>query len=315
MLQFNRVTPFKLPSILGVLGPIRVDYFVGRLSGYHWLFSSDTGYTGSWTQSLANQPFIIGQKVSLKPTDNLELGIGATSLAGGTGVPFNLHKLGQAMFASGNGNPGTSGDPGDRRGAFDFAYKVPKLRDWLTFYGDAFTEDEVNPWVSWDKAAITSGMYLSHVPKIPKLDFRAEGIFTDLPGGTAVVGHGFFYQNSRFRSGYTNEGNLIGSWIGRQGQGAQAWTNYWFTPNSKLQLRFRHEKISQQFIPSGGSLTDFAVSSDFWVHSTFGVSASVQYERWLVPVIQPNSSRNITAAVQLTFKPSNWTLRPASHQP
>ena len=316
MLQINRVTPFKLPSILGTLGPIRANYFVGRLSGYHWLFSSDTGFTGSWTQSLADQPFIIGQKVSLKPTENLELGISATSLAGGTGVPFNLHKLGQAMFASGNGNPGTSGDPGDRRGAFDFAYKIPKLRDWLTFYGDAFTEDEVNPWVSWDKAAITSGLYLSHVPKVPKLDLRVEGTFTDLPGGTAVVGHGFFYLNSRFKSGYTNDGSLIGSWIGRQGQGAQAWTNYWFTPKSKLQFHFRHQKISQQFIVDGGSLTDFGVSSDFWMHSIFGVSASLQYERWLVPVIQPNASKNVTAAVQITFKPSDWSLRrPFSQKP
>jgi membrane-associated phospholipid phosphatase len=315
MLQINRVTPFKLPSILGALGPIRVDYLVGRLNGYHWLFSSDTGFTGSWTQSLSNQPFIIGQKVSLKPTENLEVGISATSLAGGNGVPFNLHKLGQAMFASGNGNPGTSGDPGDRRGGFDFAYRLPKLRDWVTFYGDAFTEDEVNPWVSWDKAALTSGLYLSRVPKIPKLDFRIEGVYTDLPGGTPVVGHGFFYLNSRFKSGYTHDGNLIGSWIGRQGQGAEAWTNYWFTPKSKLQFHFRHQKISQQFIANGGSLSDFGVSSDFWVHSTFGVSASVQYERWLVPIIQPNASRNVTAAVQISFKPSNWSLRPSSHQP
>src|SRR6185437_2348500 len=40
----------------------------------------------------------------------------------------------------------------------------------------------------------------------------------------------FFYINSRFKSGYTNGGNLIGSWIGREGQGAQAWPHTLLLP-------------------------------------------------------------------------------------
>ena len=38
-------------------------------------------------------------------------------------------------------------------GGFDFSYRIPRLRDWLTFYGDAFTDDQANPWFAWDKAA------------------------------------------------------------------------------------------------------------------------------------------------------------------
>ena len=34
MLRINRVSPFKLP----LLGSVRVDYLVGRISGYHWVF-------------------------------------------------------------------------------------------------------------------------------------------------------------------------------------------------------------------------------------------------------------------------------------
>jgi hypothetical protein len=311
MLQINRVTPFKLPSVLGVVGPIRVSYFVGRLSGHDWLFGVNSGFTGSWTTPLDNQPFIVGEKLSFKPTDNLEMGLSVTALTGGAGVPVTAHKVLQASFLGGNGLPGTPDDPGDRRGGFDFAYRIPKLRDWLTFYGDAFTEDQANPWFSWDKSAITSGLYLSHIPKVPKLDLRVEGVYTDLPGGTSVVQHGFFYINSRFKSGYTNEGNLIGSWIGRQGQGGEAWMNYWFSPKSRVQVHFRHQKISQQFIPEGGSLSDLGLSTDLWLKSNFGLSASVQYERWLVPVIQPSASRNVTAAVQLTVRPGKWFSRSA----
>ncbi len=148
------------------------------------------------------------------------------------------------MFSTGNGLPGSSADPGDRRGGFDFSYKIPKLNG-LTFYADAFTDDEQNPELAWNKVALTSGFYLPQAPRIPKLDLRVEAVYSDLPGGNATVQHGFFYINSRFKSGYTNDGSLIGSWIGRQGQGAQAWANYWLGPRSKVQLNFRHEKVSQ----------------------------------------------------------------------
>ncbi|MCU1301030.1 MAG: hypothetical protein JWQ87_1314 [Candidatus Sulfotelmatobacter sp.] len=308
MLQINRVKPFHLP----LLGGIRVDYLIGRLSGYHWVFGTNTGFVGSWTESLSDQPFIVGQKVSFKPTPNLELGISATALFGGPGVPATAHKLGQAMFSSGNGPPGSSGDAGDRRGGFDLAYRIPGMRDLVTFYADAFTDDEPNPWLSWNKTALTSGLYLSRIPGIPKLDFRVEGIYTDAPGGGATAEHGFFYSNSRFKSGYTNDGNLIGSWIGRQGQGGQAWTTYWFNPRSKLQFNFRHQKVSREFIPEGGSLTDFGISTDYWFRSNVGISAWVQHERWLFPAIQPTASSNVTAQVQIMFEPHKLFQRSRS---
>ena len=316
MLHINRVQPYKIP----LLGSLRVDYLVGRLSGYHWVFGQQTGTgitTGSWTQSLSDQPFIVGEKVSLKPTSDLELGISITALFGGPGVPATLHKLLQAGFSTGNGLPGTSGDPGDRRGGFDFAYRVPGMRDWLTFYADAFTDDEPNPWFAWNKTALTSGLYLARVPGIPKLSFRAEGVYTDAPGGGATVEHGFFYFNDRFKSGYTNDGNLIGSWIGRQGQGADTWATYWLNPKSKVELNFRHQKVSPQFIQGGGTLTDLGVSTEYWLGSNWGLSAWVQHERWLFPAIQPNASRNVTAAIQIQFAPHklfrNSTSATTSH--
>jgi hypothetical protein len=116
-------------------------------------------------------------------------------------------------------------------------------------------------------------------------------------------------------SGYTNNGNLIGSWIGRQGQGTQAWATYWFTQKNNLQLHFRHEKVSREFIPDGGSLTDFGVSTDYWVRPNLGLSAWVQHERWLFPAIQPNVSRNVTAAVQILFEPRKLFQHSAAHAP
>ncbi len=310
MLQINRVRPYTLPNFMGS-GQIRLSYIIGRLSGYHWVYGVNTNWVGSWTESLSDQPFIVGEKLSFKPTSNLELGFTITALFGGPGVPATLHKLLQAGFSSGNGMPGTTGDPGDRRGGFDLAYRIPGVRNSLTFYADAFTDDEVNPWVAWNKAALTSGFYLPRIPGIPKLDLRAEGIYTDAPGGGMTVRNGFFYTNDRFKSGYTNDGNLIGSWIGRDGQGAEAWATYWLNPESKVQFNFRHQKVSPQFIQNGGTLSDFGVSGDYWVHSNIGISGWVQHERWLFPV-QPNASKNLTVGLQILFQPGKLFRRPTS---
>jgi hypothetical protein len=104
-------------------------------------------------------------------------------------------------------------------------------------------------------------------------------------------------------NGYTNQGQLLGSWIGREGQGAQAWTNYWFSPRNRLQFNYRHQKVSQQFIAGGGSLSDVGVRNDYRLRPNLGLSLSVQYERWNFPVIQSNSARNVTGAVELQFQP------------
>ena len=305
MLRLNRTMPSPLPGILGRLGPVQFEYILGRLSGQNWVCCTNLGLTGSWTQTLSDQPFISAQKISFKPTPNLEVGVGATILVGGNGVPFTTHNFLRAMFSTTSiGAPGSSSDPGDRRGEFNFAYRIPKLRDWLSFYADAFTDDQVNPWFAWNKTALTAGIYLPKVPRLSKLDVRAEGVFTDLPGGGAVVQHGFFYINGRFRSGYTNDGNLIGSWIGRQGQGAEAWATYWPTPKNKFQVHFRHQKVSQQFIPDGGTMTDVRVSADLWVHSAISISSFVQYESWTFPVLAFGPQTNVTGSLQVTLWPN-----------
>jgi Capsule assembly protein Wzi len=176
------------------------------------------------------------------------------------------------------------------------------LRNWLTFYGDGVAWDQFSPIAYADRSAWRAGLYVSHFPFVPKLDLRVEGVYTDLPIGGAV-GHGFFYYDGTWRSGYTNDGNIMGSWIGRDGQGAQAWLDYWFSPKNRIQLNYRHQKVSQQFIPGGGTLTDVGARGDYWMRSYLSLSASVQYEQWLFPVIQSNHSTNVSSTVEILFQP------------
>jgi len=154
-----------------------------------------------------------------------------------------------------------------------------------------------------DRSAWHAGLYFSHLPTLGKLDLRVEGVYTDIPGGGGAIGPGTFYANGTWRSGYTNNGYLIGSWVGRAGQGAQAWTNYWFSARDRLQLNFRHQKVSQGFISGGGTVTDVGARGDYWVSSNLSLSASVQYERWIFPVIQPTQSTNVSATLEIQFQP------------
>jgi len=304
MFRINRITPLHLPSFLHWLGPMRTELFFGQLTGGQFLLSP-SGLMGQYGQSLDPQPFIHGQMISFKPTPNFEFAFFRTTIYGGPGYPLTFHHLISSLFTTGNEFAGGVSKPGDRRSGLSFSYRLPRLRNWLTLYSDGFTDDEFSPIAYVSLSSWHAGLYLSHFPRVSRLDLRAEGVYTDVPGGNIVNSKypGSFYGNATWRNGYTNNGDLIGSWIGRGGQGAQAWSNYWFTPRNRLQFYFRHQKVSQEFVSGGGSLTDAGVRTDYSLRSNLSLSVSVQHERWLFPVIQPNEARNVTASVGISFEP------------
>jgi hypothetical protein len=301
MFLINTTTPFKLPSILGLLGPMRVEFFVGQLSG-HYFVGTTSGVVGGFAAPLRDQPMLNGQALSFKPTPNVEFGFTRTTIFAGQTYPFTPKSLIKSIFSLANGAPGSNANAGDRRSGFDLTYRLPWVRRWLTFYADGFTDDQITPVAYWDRSAWVSGLYVPQIPHVSRLDLRVEGVYTDLPIG-GNVSHGFFYHNTQYLSGYTNAGNLIGSWIGRQGQGAQAWATYSFTPRSKLQFEYRHQKVSKQYIPAGGTLSDFGINAQFLMRSHFSASGSLQYERWDFPVISSTTRNDVSTSIQFTFWP------------
>ncbi len=304
MFRVNRVTPFTLRG----LGAIRLEAFIGQYSGYEFIYTP-TGLVGQYGVPLNPQPIVHGERLSFKPTANLEIGLSRTTDYGGPGYPLTLHSFLRSTFSTGNTMAGNPNKPGSRRAGLDFSYRIPGLRDKMTIYAEGLAEhNEILPLIGPDVAAWLAGVYIPRLPKIAKLDLRLEGGYTDPPNGLPDVNYGAFYWDGTWITGFQNAGHLMGSWIGRQGQGQQAWTTYWFTPRNKLQFGFRHQKVSQQFVPNGGTLADGSVRAEFWTHNTVAISPSVQYERWLFPVIQPNISRNVTAAVEILLTP-NLILR------
>jgi membrane-associated phospholipid phosphatase len=285
MLRINRVTPLTLPGWFKGLGPMSTDFFFGKLSGHRF----------------PNGPFIHGSKISFKPTPNLELGFSRTVVFAGQGRPLTWASFWRS-FISGGDNPNSGRpDAGDRRTGFDFSYRLPKLRRWLTLYNDSMADDDPLPLLAPQHSAMNPGLYLSHFPGVPKLDFRAEAVYTDVFTAGSIHGT-YVYWNSMYHDSYTNQGNLLGNWIGREGRGYQTWSTYWFSPRSRLQLGYRAASVSSDFLPGGGGLNDYRLRGETPVHD-FVLSGSLQYETWQVPALVPGRQANFTATFQIEFRP------------
>lgn len=285
MLRIARTVPFNVP----LLGALRYDAFFGRLAGH----------------SFPARPFTYGNKISFKPTENLELGFSRTDVFAGEGFqPLTAGTFKRAFFSVGD-NPNAdlrNFDPGDRRSGFDFSYRIPGVRNWLTIYSDSIADDDPSPLAAPRRSAFNPGIYLSHLPKLSKLDLRVEAVNTDRPSRDALGGH-FFYWNGNYHDSATNKAQIVGSWIGREGKGVQAWSTYWLNGNSRIQLGYRNAKVAKDFIPQGETVNDGSVRADLRIHRDVEVSGFFQYERWNAPVLAGHVVSNYTSAIQITFWP------------
>lgn len=298
MFRISTVQPLELPWIAKYLGPTKGEIFFGQLEGHRYTRT----FEGLFGPNLDKQPYIHGYKVSFKPTNNFEFGVSVTTIWGGSGSPINFTTFRRSFFP-GNVNPGLELDPGDRRTGFDFKYRVPGLRRSLTIYNDAMSEDELNPIGYPRRSAHSPGLYLSRVPGIEKLDIRAEGYFTDLPGLRLT---GYYYANGRFLSGYTNENFILGHPAGREGRGYTLRSTWWFSPKNTTTIGFRHVKANKDFL-EGGYIEDYFIRGKWQVKDEWNVQAGVQYEHWMFPLIAPTVQTNITATIGVVFTPK-WRL-------
>ncbi|HEY1525682.1 MAG TPA: capsule assembly Wzi family protein [Candidatus Angelobacter sp.] len=313
MLRVDQTHPDKLPSFLGLLGPFRTEFWIGKLTGDHWMSTQDPaiGDVFSFGRTLPKQPMVNGFKVNFKPTPNFEFGVGRTGLFGGADFPVTLGSLKHSLFSTTN-SFGRGSDPGDRRSTFDFTYRIPGFRKWLTLYDDSFVEDEISPIGYPRRAAHNPGLYLSQVPGIAHLDFRVEAAYTNLPGLIQSSQGGFFYFNDRYLDGYTNKGNILGNaTVGRQGIAMRADTTYWVASDKTLSLGYRSEIADSMFL-QGGNLRDIHFKSEWSLTPRVSLSTFLQYEWWNFPLLSAGKKQNdFTTSFQLTYWP-HWRLKRGS---
>jgi len=292
--SINRVEPLRIPGLSRLTGPFRYQFFVGSLKGHTY----------------PNDPWVHVEKIGFKPTKDLEFGFSRMVIWGGKGhEPITLHTFLRSFFSLANVAPAVKNsprDPGARFGTFDFTWRLPYLQHWVTLYTDSFVHDDVSPIDAPRRAAFHPGIYLSRVPGLPHLDFRAEGATTDSSAvGKRQHDGQFFYWETVQRQGPTNEGSLLGDWIGRTGKGGQTWLTWHLSPRDEVGVSYRRAKASPQFLVGGTTQNLFAASVTKWIGKQVELDGRVQYEQWKAPVYMSGQQSDTTSTVRVTWYPSD----------
>jgi hypothetical protein len=295
--RIDRIEPLRIPGLSYLTGPFRYDFLVGSLKGH--------------TQP--NSPWVHAEKISFKPTENLEFGFERTVIWGGKDhAPITLHTFLKSFFSFSAPSAEVKNsreDPGARFGQFDFSYRLPLLRNWVTLYADSEVHDDISAIDAPRRGAWRPGLYLSHVPGVPKLDIRAEGGYTDPPVSTSNGGK-FMYWEIIQRQGYTNKGMIFGDWIGREGKGGQAWITYHLSGNEWIEAGYRNHKVAKDFVTGGTTLNDFNFQAVKRIGPAFEVNGNFAFEEWKAPIyntgvpIYPASQHDVTTTtIQFTWYP------------
>ena len=305
--HINRIEPLHVPLLSRLTGPFRYDFLVGSLRGHTYVPQSGPGSFKNpepWVNPA--HPWVHVEKISFRPTKNLEFGFERTVIWGGQGhEPITLHSFLRSFFSLTNTSDAvkdSAQDPGARFGAFDFSWRLPFASNWLTLYSDSEAHDEVSPTDAPQRACFRPGLYLSHVPGVAKLDVRIEGVSTDPPTSRSQGGT-FEYWEAIQRQGYTNQGQLFGDWIGREDKGGQGWITYHLSGNEWLQVGVRNQKAAKDFIPGGTTLNDINFQAVKRTGKDFEINGNFTYERWKAPIYMPGQQTVTTTTIQLTWFP------------
>ncbi len=306
--HINRIEPLYIPGLSKITGSFRYEFLVGSLRG-HTLVPNPL-YPGPNQPNVITpgDPWVHVEKVNFKPTPNFELGFERTALFGGEGhSPVTIHTFLRSFFSLAAPSAAAKfsrRDPGARFGSFDATYRLPFLRNWLTFYTDSEVHDDVSPIDAPRRAAWRPGLFLSHVPGIPKLDIRGEAAMTD-PSVSTSRGGKFMYWETIEKQGYTNEGQIFGDWIGREDKGGQAWVTYHLSGNEWVQVGMRNQKAAKDFIPGGTTLNDINVQVVKRIKRDLEFRGNFTLEHWKAPIYRPGEQTVTNTEIMLTWYPKS----------
>ena len=178
-------------------------------------------------------------------------------------------------------------------------------------YADSESHDDVSPVSAPRRAAYRPGIVLSHLPKLSRVELRAEAADTDPPVLPSMLGRFNYFENVQ-RQGYTNKGFIFGDWIGREAKGGQAWLTYYLSGNEWIQLEYLNKKTPKDFISGGTTQNQYKADIVKRLRPDVELNAWLQVEHWKAPIYQSGATTNFVVAGQITFYPKLRT-RPNSH--
>jgi hypothetical protein len=299
--RINRVEPLYVPGLSRIVGLFRYDFMVGSLKGHEF----------------PNDPWIHMEKISMKVTPDLEFGFMRSVIWGGKGqgclqpdgtmipcnVPITIGTFLRSFFSVTAPQPAikySRQNPGARFSSFDFLWRVPWDNHLITVYTDSFAHDNVFPVSNPGRSGLRPGIYIARLPKLPRVDFRAEGTTTNPHDPESNNGRLLLWEGVQVQ-GYTNKGYILGDWIGREATGGQAWLTWHVRPDQQIQLQYRTAKVAHDFLPGG--TTQHNLSAEFVLRPVraLEIKAMLQGELWKAPLIAQGQQKDFVGTVQLTY--------------
>lgn len=208
LVRLRNSTPVLMPGILNWMGPTSMEAFATRLDGVQ----------------LIPNPYLVGSKVSFKPTRALELGIGYTVEFGGDGAPSNSPLLYFGEFVTDAKNAT------NRNFIIDARYRFSRLN--IEPYAEILVEDccdevVVNPRDMQN----LFGVHLPSIDGAGKVDMTLEWVRTNQ----------ITYRHQTFQSGYELRNHIMGHTLGPDGMGVYGEVRYWANADSRLKLSCAYE--------------------------------------------------------------------------
>jgi len=297
-MHIDRTVPFRLPWILGFLGPMHVSFVTGKLGGH-----VNTPVNCPPGVSLCGQnAWIQNTRLTFKMTDRVEFGVSHAAIFGGQGFASGAGVFLRAFLPVNRlANQSNSQYENKQYMSWDLNVRVNRAVSW---YSEFLGSDDPYPFSQISRTAIDTGMYFPHVPWTnDKLDLRFEGVYTSSPLNTPIKANQglLHYWGVHWQGGLTNDAFIIGNPVGRDARRYGGMLTYHLAPKNSLQLSITHTQASPEFIPGGANWTDYRISGVQNFRARWYASYAVQAEDLNYPILSFVRKHNVIASVEFGY--------------
>lgn len=188
VIKISNSTPYEF------IVPFRFTFFLTKLEN---------------NRTDVKSPYMNGLRLTLKPSEYLEIGLSKTAIYGGKGRDNSLSAFFDSLIGNREKNTTSNinNEPGDQRAGFDFKIISPNKFQPFTFYLEAIGEDVSEDFPYPYKYAFIYSLYLPKVLSFNNLELLVEHADT-------VFRQDVWYKHHIFTQGYTYNGDIIGHYMG-----------------------------------------------------------------------------------------------------
>ena len=215
--RLTSAEPFRLPWLLGYLGPVKASLIVAQLQ------DDRDAKVGGW-------------RIGLAPSRFVEIGFNRMFQFGGRGRgTVNPGRFLELLFTQGSDNPNSPLNVNNIM-SFDATVRIPDVGRYIlvahdaAFYFDFGWDDTLFGLIVPEKPGGIVGAYLTGLFGDPKLDLRIEYARTS----------DIQFTHNIYTSGFTNKGSVLSHFIGTKGDDLYARVTRWIS--SDLLLGFQVAK-------------------------------------------------------------------------